>query len=287
MENNKLKTIINLFENKEIRSIWDSEKEDYYFSVVDVISALTESNVPKRYWSDLKRKLIDEGSELYEKIVQLKMKSDKDGKNYLTDVLDTEGIFRLIESVPSKNAEPFKLWLARLGREEIDNVFDPSKGIDKMIDYYLKKGYTLEWIEARIKAIINRKKLTNTWNEIGITKNYEYAILTNEIYKTWSGMKASEYKDYKGIREESLRDNMTDIEVALTDLGEIATRELAKEYKPDGIENNIKIAKSGGEVAKKARDDLEQKLRKTVISKTNSLDYKYIEDKENLINNNS
>ena len=285
MEDIKLQTITNLFEDKEIRSIWDSEKEDYYFSVVDVISALTDSNVPKRYWSDLKRKLIDEGSELYEKIVQLKMKSERDGKNYLTDVLDTEGIFRLIESVPSKNAEPFKIWLARLGREEVDNVFDPSKGIDKLVDYYLKKGNTLEWIEARIKAIINRKKLTNTWKENGITKNYEYAILTNEIYKTWSGMKASEYKDYKGIRKESLRDNMTDIEVALTDLGEIATRELAKEYKLDGLENNKKIAKAGGEVAKKARDDLEHKLRKTVISKTNSLDYKYISDDNKITNN--
>ena len=256
--NNKLQTISNLFEGHEIRSIWDSEKEDYHFSVVNVISALTESNIPKRYWSDLKRKLTNEGSELYENIVQLKMRSSNDGKKYLTDTLDTEGIFRLIESVPSPKAEPFKLWLAKLGREEVDNAFDPSKGIDKMIDYYLRKGYTLEWIEARIKAIINRKKLTNTWKEQGIKENIEFAILTNEIYKEWSGMKANEYKDFKGIRKESLRDNMTDIEVALTDLGEIATRELTKEYKPTGLEQNKKIAKMGGNTAKVARDDLEK-----------------------------
>ena len=278
--NNKLQTISNLFEGHEIRSIWDSEKEDYYFSVVDVISALTESNIPKRYWSDLKRKLTNEGSKLYENIVQLKMRSSNDGKKYLTDTLDTEGIFRLIESVPSPKAEPFKLWLAKLGREEVDNTFDPSKGIDKMIDYYLRKGYTLEWIEARIKAIINRKKLTNTWKEQGIKENIEFAILTNEIYKEWSGMKANEYKDFKGIRKESLRDNMTDIEVALTDLGEIATRELTKEYKPTGLEQNKKIAKMGGNTAKVARDDLEKKLKKSVITNNNMLDYKYIDNKE-------
>ena len=278
--NNKLETISNLFEGHEIRSIWDSEKEDYYFSVVDVISALTESNIPKRYWSDLKRKLTNEGSKLYENIVQLKMRSSNDGKKYLTDTLDTEGIFRLIESVPSPKAEPFKLWLAKLGREEVDNTFDPSKGIDKMIDYYLRKGYTLEWIEARIKAIINRKKLTNTWKEQGIKENIEFAILTNEIYKEWSGMKANEYKDFKGIRKESLRDNMTDIEVALTDLGEIATRELTKEYKPTGLEQNKKIAKMGGNTAKVARDDLEKKLKKSVITNNNMLDYKYIDNKE-------
>ena len=174
---NKSNTMTNLFEGKEIRSVWDSSKEDYYFSVVDVISVLTDSNIPKRYWTDLKSKLITEGSQLYDNIVQLKMKA-KDGKYRVTDTLDTEGIFRLIESVPSKNAEPFKLWLARLGRQEVDNAFDPSKGIDKMIDFYLKKGYTLEWIEARIKAIIDRKKLTKVWQDNGVKTN-EYGILTN------------------------------------------------------------------------------------------------------------
>ena len=276
MEDKKI-TISNLFEGHEIRSVWDSEKEDYYFSVVDVISALTNANIPRNYWSDLKRKLISEGSELHEKIVQLKMKA-RDGKLRETDTLDTEGIFRLIESVPSSRAEPFKLWLAKLGREEVDNAFDPSKGINKMIDYYLRKGYTLEWIEARIKAIIDRKKLTNTWREHGVEANSDYAILTNEIYKEWSGMTAKEYKMYKSIRKENLRDNMTDIEVVLTDLGEVATRELTKKHKPFGLKENKKIAKIGGNVAKVARDDIENKLGESVISKENYLNYKYLED---------
>ena len=255
MKETKLNTIVNLFKGSEIRSVWDSEKEDYYFSVVDVISVLTNSNNPRNYWNMLKKRLSDEEkSELSTKCVQLKMKAH-DGKMRSTDTLDTEGIFRLIESVSSPNAEPFKVWLAKLGRQEVDNVFDPSKGIDKMIDYYLKKGYSLEWIESRIKAIINRKKLTKTWNDRGITENYEYAILTNDIYKEWSGMTANEYKKYKGIRKENLRDNMTDIEVALTDLGEIATRELAKKHKPHGLKENKEIAKMGGNVSKVARDD--------------------------------
>ena len=278
MEKNKLETINNLFEGNEIRSIWDKEKEDYYFSVVDVIAALTNTSIPKRYWSDLKKKLIEEGSQLYENIVQLKMKA-KDGKYRETDVLDTEGIFRLIESVPSPKAEPLKLWLAKLGREKIDEVFDPSIGIDQMIDFYLKKGYSLEWIEARIKAIINRKKLTNTWKENGIKEGMEFAILTNEIYKEWSGMTASEYKSYKNIRKENLRDNMTDIEIALTELGEIATRDIAKSEKPQGLNENIKVAKRGGRVAKGARELYEEETKKSAISKENALDYQYINDK--------
>ena len=284
MKETKLNTIVNLFEGSEIRSVWDSEKEDYYFSVVDVIAALTNSSNPRNYWNMLKKRLSnEEQSELYTKCVQLKMKA-QDGKMRNTDTLDTEGIFRLIESVPSPNAEPFKLWLAKLGRQEVDNVFDPSKGIDKMIDYYLKKGYSLEWIEARIKAIITRKKLTKTWNESGINEDYEYAILTNQIYKEWSGMTASEYKVYKGIRKESLRDNMTDIEVALTDLGEIATRELAKKYNPHGLKENKEIAKRGGKIAKNTRDNLEQELGNSIISKENSLPYQYI-DENNKIEN--
>ena len=277
MSHNKLETITKLFEGKEIRSVWNSEEEDYYFSVIDIISALTESNIPRRYWSDLKKKLIDEGSQLYDFIVQLKMKA-KDGKYRPTDTLNTEGIFRLIESIPSPKAEPFKLWLAKLGREEIDNVFDPSKGIDKMIDYYLTKGYSLEWIEARIKAIIDRKKLTKTWKDNGINDNIDYAILTNEIYKEWSGMTAQQYKSYKNIRKESLRDNMTDIEVALTDLGEIATRELAKKHKPLGLKENKKVAKMGGHTAKVAREELEKNLGENVVSKDNALSYKYVEE---------
>ena len=283
MVESKLKTISNLFESNTIRSVWSSEKGDYYFSVIDVISALTDSNMPKRYWTDLKRKLINEGSELYENIVQLKMKSQKDGKNYLTDTLDTKGILRLIESVPSPKAEPFKVWLASLGSERIDEVFDPEIAIKRSIDYYRKRGYTDEWIESRLKGILNRNKLTDVWKECGISSGVEYGILTNEIYKEWSGMKANEYKDFKGLRKESLRDNMTDIEVALTDLGEIATRELAKEHRPYGLEENKKIAKMGGNTAKVARDDLERKLGKSVVSNENSLNYKYI-DSNNRIN---
>ena len=278
MEQNKLDTIIKLFEGYEIRSVWNSEEEDYYFSVVDIIAALVKNKIPRNYWSDLKRRLIDEGSELHEKIVQLKLKSQKDGKRYLTDTLNTEGVFRLIESVPSPKAEPFKLWLAKLGREEIDNVFDPSKGIDKMIDYYLAKGYTLEWIEVRVKAILDRKKLTNAWKATGITDNIDYAILTNEIYKEWSGMTAHQYKTYKNIRKENLRDNMTDIEVALTDLSEIATRELVKKHKPVGLSANKEIAKMGGHASKVARDDLEKNLGHSVVSKDNVLPYKYVEE---------
>ena len=284
MNQNKLETISNLFEGKEIRSVWDSEKEDYYFSVVDVISILTDANIPRNYWSDLKRKLKQEGSELHEKIVQLKIKSTKDGKNYLTDTLDTKGILRLIESVPSYKAEPFKVWLANLGSERIDEVFDPEIAIKRAINYYRKRGYSDKWIEARLKGILNRNKLTDIWKKGGISKDYEYGIITNEIYKEWSGMKSSEYKSYKGIRKESLRDNMSDIEIVLTDLGEIATRELAKEYKPYGLNQNKMVAKMGGNVSKVARDNLEQKLGKSVISNQNNLNYQYLEKKEKLEN---
>ena len=282
MDNNKLDTITNLFEGKEIRSIWNSEKEEYFFSVVDVISALTDSNIPRNYWSDLKRRLKSEGSQLHENIVQLKMKA-QDGKMRETDTLDTKGILRLIESVPSVKAEPFKLWLANLGSERIDEIFDPEIAVNRAIDYYRNQGYNDKWIEARLKGILDRKKLTDVWKENGINKNYEYAILTNEIYQSWSGMKASEYKDYKNIRKESLRDNMTDIEVALTDLGEIATRELAKEHRPYGLKANREVAKMGGHAAKVARDDLEKNLGKSVISKENALNYKYIDDDKKLI----
>ena len=283
MNENKIKTISNLFENKEIRSVWDKEKEEYYFSVVDVISALTDSNIPKIYWSDLKIKLNNEGSQLYEKIVRLKMKA-QDGKLRQTDTLDTEGIFRLIESVPSPKAEPFKLWLAKLGKQKVDEVFDPSKGIDEMIDLYLKKGYSLEWIEARIKAIVNRKKLTKVWNNNGVKDVIEYAILTNTIYEEWSGMNAKQYKEYKGIRKENLRDNMSRIEVILTDLGEAATEELAKKHKPQGLEENKKIAKLGGHAAKSAKEDLEKNLGETVITSNNNLNYKYIVENKKIEN---
>ena len=281
--NKKLETISNLFEGKEIRSIWDSEKEDYYFSVVDVIEVLTNSNIPRNYWSDLKRKLKEEGSQLHENIVQLKMRA-QDGKMRNTDTLNTQGIFRLIESVPSPKAEPLKVFLAKVGSEKIDEVFDPELSIKRGIDYYRRKGYSDKWIESRLKGILDRFKLTDVWKEGGIKEPLEYALLTNEIYKSWSGMKASEYKELKELRKESLRDNMTDIEVALTDLGEIATRELAKEHKPYGLEENKKIAKMGGEVAKVARDDIEEKLGKSVITNQNSLNYQYLNETQQIEN---
>ena len=208
MENQKLETITKLFEGSEIRSIWDSEKEEYYFSVVDVIGVLTNANIPRNYWSDLKRKLKEEGSQLHENIVQLKMRA-QDGKLRETDTLDTKGILRLIESVPSPKAEPFKLWLASLGNERINEVFDPELAINRAIDYYRSRGYDDDWIEARLKGIMNRNKLTDVWKKTGITESYEFGILTNEIYKEWSGMSAKEYKELKGLRKESLRDNMS------------------------------------------------------------------------------
>ena len=285
MNKEKLETISNLFEGKEIRSVWNSEKGDYYYSVVDVISALTDNNYDKsrNYWKWLKGKLNDEGSQLVSITNQLKMKA-KDGKNYLTDTLDTKGIFRLIESIPSKHAEPFKLWLANLGSERIDEVFDPEIAIKRAINYYRKRGYSDNWIEARLKGILNRNKLTDIWQEGGISKDYEYGILTNEIYKEWSGMKASEYKEFKGLHKESLRDNMSDIEVVLTDLGEIATRELAKEHRPFGLEQNKEIAKRGGKIAKITKDSLEKELGRNVVTKNNNLNYKYIEDNKKIEN---
>ena len=276
---NKLETISNLFEGKEIRSIWNNENQEYYFSVIDVIDVLTNSKTPKRYWSDLKNKLINEGSQLYDKIVQLKLKSSKDGKKYLTDTLDTKGIFRLIESVPSPKAEPFKLWLANLGSDRIDEVFDPAIAIERSIKYYLNKGYTMDWINKRIQAILHRNELTNYWSENGINNEEEYALLTNEIYKTWSGMNAKEYKNYKGLRKENLRDNMTDIEIALTDLSEIATKNIAIEKQPHGFTENKIVAKLGGTVAKVAKNEL-QKNVKEVISNKNSLNYKYMDSKK-------
>ncbi len=278
MSEDKLNTITNLFEGNEIRSVWDSEKEEYYFSVVDVIGALTGSNRPKRYWSDLKRKLIIEGSQVYENIVHLKMDA-KDGKIRETDTLDTKGILRMIESIPSPRAEPFKLWLASLGDERINEVFDPEIAIKRAVNYYRSKGYTDEWIKNRLVGIVSRFRLTDIWEEGGIKEPNEYAMLTNEIYKSWSGMKASEYKSLKGLRKENLRDNMTDIEVALTNIGEIATRDIAQEEHPQGLVENLNVAKRGGGVAKGAKDIYEKETKKSAISKDNALNYKYREEK--------
>lgn len=282
--NNKLETISNLFEGKEIRSIWDSEKEDYYFSVVDVISVLTESKDPSHYWRTLKSRMIQEGNETVTKCDTLKLKA-KDGKMRYTDMLDTKNIFRLIESIPSSKAEPFKMWLANLGSERIDEVFDPEIAVNRAIDYYRKRGYSDKWISERLNGILNRKKLTDTWKENGINANYEYAMLTNEIYKGWSGMKASEYKAYKGLRKESLRDNMTDIEVALTNIGEIAARDIAREEKPQGLNENMKVASRGGGVAKGARDLYEKETKKSAISKDNALNYQYVDEQPKIESN--
>ena len=277
MENNKLETISNLFDGKEIRSVWDSEKEEYYFSVVDVINALTDSPEPRKYWSVLKSRLKKECSEVATNCSQLKMLAP-DGKKRLRDAMTTRDIFRLIESVPSSKAEPFKVWLANLGSERIDEVFDPEIAINRAVQYYRNKGYSDEWIKSRMNGIVDRFKLTDIWKEGGITKPIEFALLTNEIYKEWSGMKASEYKKLKGIRKESLRDNMTDIEVALTNIGEIATRDIAREEHPQGLNENLNVAKRGGGVAKGAKDLYEKETKKSAISKSNSLNYRYLDE---------
>ena len=278
---NKLKTISNLFEDKQIRSVWNSEQEDYYFSVVDVISALTDSSNPRKYWSVLKTRLKKEGSELTTNCSQLKMLAP-DGKQRLRDAMNTRDILRLIESVPSPKAEPFKMWLASLGKERIDEVYDPEIAINRAVSYYRNKGYSDEWIKARLSGIVDRFKLTDIWKEGGIDKPIEYAMLTNEIYKSWSGMKASEYKEYKGLRKESLRDNMTDIELVLTTLGEITTRDIAKEEHPQGLKENIKVASRGGSVAKGARDLYEEQTKKSAVTSDNALTYQYIEQNDRI-----
>ena len=283
MKENKLETITNLFENSTIRSVWDSEKEEYYFSVVDVINALANPKDARKYWSVLKSRLKKEGSEVTTNCSQLKMLAP-DGKMRLRDAMKTNDILRLIESIPSPKAEPFKLWLANLGSERIDEVFDPEIAIKRAINYYRKRGYSDKWIEARLKGILDRNKLTDIWKEGGINKPVEYVLLTNEIYKTWSGMKASEYKAYKGLRKESLRDNMTDIEIALTNIGEIAARDIAKEEKPNGLEENIKVAHRGGQVASDARKSYEKAINKSAISSENTLNYQYKDDKKLEIN---
>ena len=288
MKENKLETITNLFENSTIRSIWNEEKEEYYFSVIDVIGALTNNDYQKsrNYWKWLKNKLNNEGSELVSNTNQLKMKSS-DGKYYNTDTLDTQGIFRLIESVPSPKAEPMKMWLANLGKERIDEVFNPEIAGNRIINYYRSKGYSDEWIKKRLTGMVDRFKLTDIWKDGGIEKPIEYAMLTNEIYKSWSGMKASEYKAYKGIRKESLRDNMTDIEVLLTDLGEIATRDIAKSENPQGFKENLKVARKGGQVAKDARNSYEKATNKSAISNENALNYQYVNETKQIEDNNS
>ena len=277
MEQDKMYLINKIFNNETIRTVWDKEDEKYYISVVDIVSVMSESKDGRKYWNKLKQRLKEEGNETVTNCHQLKLKA-QDGKYRLTDVVDIEGMFRLIESIPSKNAEPIKVWLSRLGKERIDEIFDPSLTIQRTIDTYRAKGYDEEWILKRIKGIQERKKLTDVWKDNGIDSNLEYAILTNDIYKEWSGMTAKEYKQYKGLRKESLRDNMSDIEIALADIGELTTRELAKKHKPVGLEANRKIAKEGGQVASNTRKDIEERLGEIVVTKDNSLNYQYIDE---------
>ncbi len=279
MNQNKMHLINKIFNNEAIRTVWDKEKEKYYISVVDVVGVLSESDNPRNYWKVLKHRLKKEGNESVTNCNQLKLKSS-DGKYYNTDVVDIEGMFRIIESIPSKNTEPIKGWLAKLGSERIDEVFDPSLAAQRAIDIYRAKGYDEKWIAKRLKGIQDRKELTDIWQENGITEGKEYAILTNEIYKEWSGMTAKEYKQYKGLRKESLRDNMDNIEVILTDLSEETTKRLAEKHKPQGLEQNKEVARMGGHAAKVAREDIERNLGESVVTKQNRLNYEYKEEKQ-------
>ena len=269
---------IKLYENKEIRSVWDEEKEEWYFSVVDVVAVLTESKDPQVYWRVLKKRLKDEGNETVTNCNALKMKA-ADGKMRLTDVADMQGIFRIIQSIPSPKAEPFKLWLAEVGKERIDEIIDPELTIDRALETYLKKGYSREWINQRLQAIQVRKELTDAWDDHGIEKGIEYAILTDEITKAWSGMTTRKYKDFKGLKKENLRDNMTTLEIVLNMLAEATTTELTKTVNPQGLEENREVAKEGGGIAGNARKEIEQKTGKPVITSKNAVDLsRLIED---------
>ena len=277
MKENQMHLINKMFNSETIRTVWNREEQKYYISVIDIVGVLSESKDKRKYWNKLKQRLRNEGNESVTNCHQLKLKSS-DGKYYNTDVVDIEGMFRIIESIPSKNAEPIKLWLARLGRERIDEVFDPSITVQRAIDTYRAKGYDEEWITKRIKGIQDRKKLTDVWKKGGVTEEIEFAILTNDIYKEWSGMTANEYKEFKGLRKESLRDNMDELEVLLADIGETTTRKLAEKHKPIGLEENRIIAKEGGTIANNTRKDIESRLGENIVNKSNSLKYEYIDN---------
>ena len=267
---------IQLFEDQKIRTAWDAEKEEWYFSIIDVISVLTGTANPRRYWSDLKRKLKAEGAnELYEKIVQLKMLSS-DGKRYKTDVANTEQLLRIIQSIPSPKAEPFKAWLAMVGKERIEETIDPEQAIDRALDTYLKKGYSEEWIHQRLLAIRIRNELTDEWKKRGVQKGKEYAILTDEISRAWSGMTTGQHKRLKGLTKENLRDNMTDLELVLTMLAEASTTDISKTAKPQTFEENKQVAKRGGKVAGIARQALEAETGKPVITEKNAFDFQQL-----------
>ena len=275
---------IKIFEDKKIRTVWNKDEEDWYFSVVDVCAVFSDSKTSRNYWSDLKRKLKQEGSELHENLVRLKMQSS-DGKFYSTDTLNTKNLLRLIQSIPSKKAEPFKMWLAQVGSERLDEIADPEKAILRGADFYRAKGYTEGWINQRLQTIEMRKELTDEWKARGISKEKDYAILTNEMTKAWSGMSVGEYKEFKGLKKENLRDNMTNIELVLNMLAEVTTTALSKQEKPKTFAENKSIAKRGGGVANTAKEEYEKVLGQKVISRLNAsnknlLEIKNEEDEE-------
>ena len=264
---------IKLFEGNKIRSSWDNEKEEYYFSIIDVIKVLTDSSNPRDYWYKVKKRMTDEEkSQLSTICRQLKLKST-DGKMYMTDVADMQGIFRIIQSIPSPKAEPFKMWLAEIGKERIDEIIDPELTIDRALETYFKKGYSKEWINQRLQAIQVRKELTDTWQEHGVKEGKEYAILTNEITKAWSGMTTREYKDLKGLKKENLRDNMSTLELVLNMLAEATTTELTNIHNPKNLDENKKIAKRGGTIAGNTRREIEADTGKAVITSKSAIDF--------------
>jgi hypothetical protein len=260
---------IKLFNSKGIRAHWDSEKEDWYFSVVDVVAVLSESENPKNYWYVLKGRLKKEGSQLLTNCKVLKMTA-ADGKKYNTDALDTQGVLRLIQSIPSPNAEPFKVWLAEVGKERIDEIYDPEKAISRALEFYRRKGYSEGWINQRLKTIEMRKELTDEWKDKGAVTGQDYAILTDEMTKAWSGMTTRGYKYYKNLTKENLRDNMTNIELVLNMLAEVTTTTISKTENPSSMDENIKIAQKGGSVAKDAKNSYEKATGQKVISKVNA-----------------
>ena len=270
-----------LFEDQPIRSAWDAEREEWYFSVVDVVGALTDQKDKRgasNYWAKLKQRLKDEGAdELLTNCQQLKLKS-KDGKRRLTDVADTEQLLRIIQSIPSPKAEPFKLWLAQVGRERIEETIDPEQAIDRALETYLKKGYSEEWVHQRLLAIRIRNELTDEWQKRGVQKGREYAILTDEISKAWSGMTTRQYKDLKGLKKENLRDNMSDLELVLNMLAEASTTGISQVEKPEGMAENLSVAQRGGRVAGNARKELEREMGRPVISSENAKTMKLITD---------
>jgi len=261
---------IQLFEDKRIRTAWDEEKEEWYFSIVDVVAVLTDSPNPQTYWRVLKKRLKDEGNETVTSCNALKMTA-ADGKRRLTDVADTEQLLRIIQSIPSPKAEPFKLWLAQVGRERIEETIDPELTIDRALETYLKKGYTREWINQRLQAIQVRKELTDEWDARGVQKGVEYAILTDEISRAWSGMSTRQYKNLKGLKKENLRDNMTTLELVLNMLAEATTTQFSKDRKPTTFQENLEVAKAGGQVAGRTRKDIESQSNTPVISPKNAV----------------